>query len=77
MSFKVSSKAKGIINGGFISEFHDCIQAFSQAFRKDGYSKINELLYFKSSAAVYFSKYRVAATELVQRTFFSRPGTPS
>ena len=83
MPFKVSPKAKAIINGDFIFQFHDGIHSkilttllemfFRQMFfrHKDEYDRINELSYFKCSLASRINKLRDTAIELGSKyTFF-------
>ena len=80
MLFKVSPKAKAIINRGFTFQSDDGLHSkifptflefFPQALYKDGYDKINELSYFKCSPASRIKKIRDTAMELgTKYTFF-------
>ena len=78
MPFKVSSKAKAIINGGFIPilwwhTFEDSpysLRNVFQAFYKNEYDRINELSYFKCSLASRINKLRDTAIELGSKCTF-------
>ena len=81
MAFKVNSKAKTIINGGFIIQFDDGIHSkilptllemIFQAFYKDECDRIKEFSYFKCSPASRINKLRDTAIELVSKYTFCK-----